>query len=585
MILSFNAIAGEFQPLPRIKTAPGEPFAKLYNTKLQQDFIAIGNSYVDLLWIDGAPHHCNFTPGLYDKLKIESAFSIMRKSGYNMVRTFIDKGHPHRNKLAIYGVEGPYDSDTPVLYQPYMDNLIDFLERATKYKIYVVIAFEGLPYNRYYSSLASSEDTAIEGRNRTILAKNAIKAKEIYLEEFVKNIYTRNPNLLTTILAYDVQNELYCRSDEKPFSETHGIVKTANGKKYDMSDPVSRQACQDDNTVNWAQHCIKAIKKYDPDALVCTSVFPFWPVKKVAGNGLLPLDTQDKRWPARVSVLINRTDFDLIDIHPYLGWQGSMEQILQSSEWNSLNKTIKPFVAFEYGVHRYEKKVPVGNAQKAGQVLYEWRQQMLDFGFVGASLFTWHTTTHTRWTATEDGQVINEYLRPCPQWFFDNYHSLENWTFNNKGWEFKQYSFSIPVLHNYSRSPKNEPEEKINTAIAFDFNKAGKAGAPFLESPWIQMNAFSSLALKIKLKNNSTLKNLRLFWISDVDSLWQQTNSHDFILEARSNEEREYLIRLGDNPNWRGQIRRIKLIGETNEEIRSGSLEIKEVGFVNCIDK
>lgn len=575
-----NLCYAEFKPLPRIKAVSAKPSAKFINTATGLDFIAVGSSYVNLWWLDDAPHHCNFTPGLYDKQAADDALSFMSRCGYTMVRIFVDKGHPSRNKLAVYGVDGPYQTNTEELYKPYMDNLIDFLNRATKYRIYVVLAFEIWPYNSYYTSMAMSGDPDIEGaNNRTILSSGTIAAKEIYLEQFVKYIHKVNPDLFSTILAYDIQNELYCRNDQKPFSLTQGLIKTANGKVYDMSDTASRQACQDENTVNWSGRCITAIKKYDPQAMTTTSLFPFWPLKKIVNSGLLPLHTEDKRWPVSMPFIIEKTDFDFIDIHPYLGWQGSMEQILNSSQWDIADKTKKPVVAFEFGAHRFEYRIDVDNVEAAAQKLFDWRRQMFELGFVGASLFTWHTESHTRWTMLEDGGVVNSYMRPCPWWSFVDENSPSRWIFNIAGWKFKRNLLCditpIKAGKNYKASICSD-----QGSLVYEF---GGGNEPmYLDSPWITMNAFSSLAFNISIANNSSADKLTLSWLHNKNGDWQDAPSESFPIEPNNTLNRRYSVNLDKNKDWNGQVYKIRI---TSEAVLTGSIEITELGFINRIDE
>jgi len=570
--------------LPRIKAVSAVPYGKFINSATQQDFIAVGNSYVNLVTINGAVHHCNFTPGLYDKEEAEKALSEMRRSGYNVVRIFIDKGHFARNRLGIYGLDGPFENKTPALYKPYMENLIDFLIRATKHQVYVIAAFEIWPYTRFYSDLALSGSPDIEGQhNRTILVENTIRAKEIFLEQFVTYIKGSNPDLLTTIFAYDVQNELYCRSDMKPFSLTTGKVTTANGKTYDMANAADRQACQDENTVYWANRCVAAIKKHDPDALVTASVFPFWPVKKQAGSGLISSGRGDQRWPARPAVLLE-SDFDLIDIHLYLGWQGTMDQILASSEWDRIDMSKKPFVVFEYGLHRDETRIPVNSVYDAAEYLFDFRQQMFAKGFSGVSLFTWHTLIHTRWTAVEQGGVINSFLRPCPWWKFEQAEDIAKFNFNSKGWKFeKNVRCDLTPSKPGGLSGFDSLDKEVFRGISqleYSFDASG--GALNLEPEWFRMNAFDSIAFKIEIINESPLDMLTLCWKSENDADWPDGNVQQFKITPNTGALKVYTVNLGQNPAWQGLVHKIKITADT-AAVKSGSIKIRAMGFVNTV--
>lgn len=393
-------------PLPRIAVRSGDPYAEFYNTVTGKKFQPIGSSYVRLyVKKDGTVFHCNFAEGQYDAKRAEKALKKMAESGYNVVRVWLY--HGHFGLRPILSVEGPYETDTPELYEPYMKNLLDFIERATRHRVYIQLAIDRTPQNRYYTSMVNEGYPQVEGSiNREYMVPDAIVAKEIYIDHIMQALKEHNPALLTTIFAYEIRNEIHTRADQAPFNATLGVVKTAAGE-YDMSDPQSRQACQDENVTLYLNRCVDRIKKHDPQALTTSSIFTFAPVKKIglAGKGLLPVDMEDNRWPVRPSVIL-ASKLDFVDIHNYYPWKW-MEG-LESSEWESLDKTQKPFMAGEFGAHR----TAFSKVEDAAEALFEYRRQILDSGFQGALLFTWDTEEHTRWTMIEDGEVIRERLKP-----------------------------------------------------------------------------------------------------------------------------------------------------------------------------
>ena len=142
-------------PLARIKTRPGSPYAEFYNSQTGEVFKPIGSSYVKLyITPSGAPTHSNFIPGLYDANDAEEALSIMQQSGYTVVRVWCYHGNSTMRGLnpPFYSIEGPYSTNTPDLYQPYVDNLLDFIERANRHGIYVQLVIDRTPDNTYYQT-------------------------------------------------------------------------------------------------------------------------------------------------------------------------------------------------------------------------------------------------------------------------------------------------------------------------------------------------------------------------------------------------------------------------------------------------
>ncbi|MEN6386887.1 MAG: hypothetical protein ABFD79_17035 [Phycisphaerales bacterium] len=419
----FTCMCNAVVPLPRIKARSASPYAQFYNTQTGTSFHPIGSSYVQLYRAGGRGSHSTFIPGLYDAKAAEKALTIMQQSGYTIVRIWCFEGHKwlRESNPAFYSVEGPYSTSGPELYQPYIDNLLDFLTRANRHNIYVQIVLDATPKNSFYDNLVNTGDSDVTGEvNREYMTAGAVKAKEIYLKEIVQSIINYDPNLLSTIFGYEVRNEIRSVSDEGPFNKDSGWVLTGNNKKYDMGSAISRQACQDDNIKNWANKCVAVVKEKDPDAMVCCSIFSFYCASQkygLAGKGLLPLNLPGS-WPVLPSTLL-QTDFDYIDMHSYI--PEDWDVTLESSQWSSLDKTLKPFMCGEFGALR----TVYPDVFAAADALYNYRKIILDSGFQGALLFTWDTYVHTRWTAMEDGGVVNERLSPKNEWL--NWQVDKNW--------------------------------------------------------------------------------------------------------------------------------------------------------------
>jgi len=384
LLCVFVYVCNAVTPLPRIKTRSASPYAEFYNTKTGKTFNPIGNSYVQL-W--GGYFHCNFIASLYDANAAESALTMMQQSGYTLVRIWCYYGNStlRGQNPPLYSIEGPYETNGPELYRPYLNNLLDFLTRANNHGIYVQLAIDRTPDNTYYNNLVNTGywDYVTGQANREYMVAEAIRAKQIYISQLIQAMIDYDPNLLSTIFSYELRNEIVSRADEKPFNQLSGWVFTGNGVEYDMNSPTSRQACQDDNIKNWANKCIAAIKEKDPDAMACCSLFTFDCTGKngLAGKGLLPA-TKPGSWPVLPSLLLE-TNLDYVDIHSYI--PNDFAHSLESSLWSSLDKTLKPFTCGEFGAMRTDYT----DVFAASSALYNYRETILDAGFRGALLFTW----------------------------------------------------------------------------------------------------------------------------------------------------------------------------------------------------
>ena len=150
----------------------------------------------------------------------------MAASGYNVVRVFIEDaavGNPNGQ-----GVNPAY-----------MQNVADFLQLARNNNMYVLITFWAIPREGGYQPTTALPND-LEGQNATYLWQPFIDAKKRYVQDFITALQTMNAPL-DTIFAWEIENEPHFQTDQMPLSLTSGVVTTANGSSYDMSNPTDRQ--------------------------------------------------------------------------------------------------------------------------------------------------------------------------------------------------------------------------------------------------------------------------------------------------------------------------------------------------------
>ncbi len=308
-----------------------------------------GNNYIKLRYHNSIPYHATFEVGFYNSSDVESALNSMNYYGYNVVRIFIDPGHWSRIGIANKnGVAGLWDS-TPQLDVNYMNNVADFIKRATVHKIYVIPVLNELPYNSPYMGTVVP-DPKIGGINAFYLNQTYINAKKRYAEDFVVALKARiDAWRMTTIFAYALENELFFDASYPPFSSSSIIVNTADGQSYNMGDASQRQQAADSNMVHWAITLTNAIKMKDHDTMTTVGFFTYNIVGKPGPNGLLMGNPPppDPRFPGRPLMLRAwAANVDFVDIHvyPYSGWTLSSD--MNSIEWWG---TPGPIIIGEFG--------------------------------------------------------------------------------------------------------------------------------------------------------------------------------------------------------------------------------------------
>jgi len=172
----FSVLANNWQygtePLARIAAQSDQPDPIFYDTSSSQPFTPLGANYIPLDWIDGNAYHITFNTGFYDSNKAETALAQMQYEGYNIVRVFIDRSDPCHQALGQFGIAGPVSTNTPELYQPCLDNIIDFLQRARSHNIYVILTCDMWPHNIYYETLVGNDiPVNVENVNLIVLAQ------------------------------------------------------------------------------------------------------------------------------------------------------------------------------------------------------------------------------------------------------------------------------------------------------------------------------------------------------------------------------------------------------------------------------
>jgi hypothetical protein len=198
-----------------------------------------------------------------------------------------------------------------------MENVLDFLRRATRHCIRVLPTFGdgGVPLNAYYR-----ERVRAGGRNKNVLVltEEGIAARVEHITSFLSYIKNNEPALLPTLLGLECQNEAYLRADAWPFTEKDGTFQAANGRTYDLSKTNERQVLMDEGYRHYHHRIVTGVKAIDSEMLVAEGVF----VPRAVGKdpqkhaGVWPGTTRDQRYPPTLTA-IGTGSLDFLDVHFY----------------------------------------------------------------------------------------------------------------------------------------------------------------------------------------------------------------------------------------------------------------------------
>ena len=302
----------EIKPLERIGVRADADGARFILRDSGQPFFAKGFNYVRL-----RGDHATFdadtksSRAFYDSERAEAMFGVLNKGKYNTVRVFVigrSKANP--------GIAGDFET-TRELYEPYMENVLDFLRRATRHGIRVFPTFGdgSLPLNAYYRHRVRGGG---HNKNVLVLTREGVDARVEHITSFLSYVKKKEARLLPTLLGLQCQNEAYLRADQWPFTMKEGSFTAANGKRYDMASTDQRQALMHEGYRHYHERVVTAVKAIDPGMLVAEGVF----VPRAVGKnekdhaGVWPGKTKDERYPPMLTS-IGQGHLDFLDVHFY----------------------------------------------------------------------------------------------------------------------------------------------------------------------------------------------------------------------------------------------------------------------------
>ena len=380
-------------PLPRVAVRDGR-FVTLPGA---QPFQPRGFNYIRLRpsW------HGTFSPKVYDGARAERMFEDLEKNGFNIVRVFIDPD-PGEGSVESAGAAE--------LSKPYLSGFLDFLERARKHRIYVTVALCGLPPAKPYNDLVGRERKNWWHGNEMYLEEGWTRAKAQYCADFAAAIKARDPGLLSTLFAYELDNETTLSANGPPFSRKEGSFTFA-GQTYDLAKEEDLQRLADDAVVRWADACVEAVQKVDPEAFVNVNVYTFAAVGR-SGPGALRRDkSRDQRFPPR-PLALTRSRLPYLDIHFYPFSEGTLDRDLKSIEFEEVKKAAQakgvPLLMGEFGAFKNNFK----KLEDAAAAMAKHWQRVKALGFQGFLYWTYDTDEQKElWNAKSGQGEIFEALK------------------------------------------------------------------------------------------------------------------------------------------------------------------------------
>lgn len=361
--------------------------AEFFDRASGSPFVAIGANF-HLLGPEGDyfVDHL-FSPDQYDPERIDDELGSMVDLGYSVVRTSLDLCGEDCIGATGGGLRGPY-----------LDNVADFLGRARDHGLFVILTSNDLPAKAgYIPRVEATCCDPFDGYlNSHVLSPVGVAEWSRYWRDVLTALVQRNAPL-ETVLAYELRGELFLSSDQPPLSLASGVVTTANGTAYDLTDPAQKQAMIDDGVRYWIDTVAGAIRRIDPTALITVGIFP-----PNTPNEWRP---DDSRLVPTVSAFAD-AGIDFLDLHAYPGY---LPMAALMEDFGIGETTAMPRIMGEFGGFRFV----FGSPQKAAAGIEEWQVTSCRYGVIGWMFWHWTgSDDHEVWTGSEGSGAIRSVLAP-----------------------------------------------------------------------------------------------------------------------------------------------------------------------------
>ena len=334
-------------------------------------------------------YHSTFIVGEYDAPRAEAALARMAASGYNVVRVFL-------NNTCAQGCSA--NMRTGEISSAYVANLVDFLRRARRHGVFVMLTAEWLPGGAAYDAIgAGIRRDWFDDVNIVFLSPQGVRMSVLFWQGLIRELI-RQRAPLDAVFAYSLWNEAIVWAARPPLTLSSERVTTANGQSYDMASSVDRKRMIDDAFVYYIDQVRSAIVQIDPTALVTMGFF-----HDTEPN---PARRGDDRI-VRTRAVVERSSADFVDIHPYPDDELTFPQFMQN--YGIDGPVRKPIVIGEMGAARRN----VGTSADAANALVAWQRMSCTYGIDGWLLWTWDTDEQPDlWNALSGGGVIERALAP-----------------------------------------------------------------------------------------------------------------------------------------------------------------------------
>lgn len=384
-------------PAPSETTSPDHPIEVrgdgFFDTRTGAPFVVRGVNYFQIVPVGDGFQDRFFDPAIFDANRIRADFAGLADRGYTTVRIFLDSCSVGPGCISRAGTRGLVDE--------VLATIAETTRIARDTGLQLILTSNDLPDGGGYTAIADEANSEFFPgyRNTVFLTREGADAAAAYWTDLLTGLRDQDA-AFDAVLAWSILNEQWVFSDQPPLSLGGVTVPGADGRDYDLGDPVERRDFVTAGVSHYLETAAAAIRAQDPGGLVTMGFFaPQFPNPTSIGG----------TWYVDPVPLID-SSLDFLDFHAYPGSDIPLAQIAENF---GMSAAAKPVVMGEVGafLHLFDR------ADAAALALQQWTAESCALGFDGWLYWGYLRAPEgigdAAWGLTDDDGALLEALAPA----------------------------------------------------------------------------------------------------------------------------------------------------------------------------
>ena len=218
-------------PADQVIAVRGDGFV---DTRTGEPFVVRGVNYFRIVPAGDGYQDRFFDPAIFDADRIRADFAGLADRGYTTVRIFLDSCSVGPGCISRAGTSGLVDE--------VLATIAETTRIARDTGLQLILTSNDLPDGGGYTAIADEANSEFFPgyRNTVFLTREGADAAAAYWTDLLTGLRDQGA-AFDAVLAWSILNEQWVFTDQPPLSLGAVTVPGADGRDYDLGDPVERR--------------------------------------------------------------------------------------------------------------------------------------------------------------------------------------------------------------------------------------------------------------------------------------------------------------------------------------------------------